>query len=159
MTTIDALDAVYPDARFVMTHRDLGHVLPSVCALKDALGSPLAHTLDLHALGRHETDLWSRSLRTTIEFRDGGREDRFFDVGFAEMQDDPLRAIERLYDELGDELTAETRARMDTWWRESGDERRRGPRPDPARYGLDLDALRNEFAFYHERFGITVERG
>ena len=33
MLSIDALDAVYPDARFVMTHRDVGKVLPSVCAL------------------------------------------------------------------------------------------------------------------------------
>ena len=33
MLSIDALDAVYPDARFVMTHRDVAKVLPSVCAL------------------------------------------------------------------------------------------------------------------------------
>lgn len=156
MTSIDALDAVYPDARFVMTHRDLGHVLPSVCALKDALGSPLAERLDLHALGRHETDLWSESLRRTIEFRDAGREDRFFDLGFADVQHDPIAAMERLYAELGDELTDETRQRMQEWWRGSDDSRRRGPRPDPASYGLDLDALRDEFGFYHERFAVPV---
>jgi hypothetical protein len=43
---------------------------------------------------------------------------------------------------------------MESWWHESADERRRGPRPDPATYGLDLEALRSEFAFYHERFGV-----
>jgi hypothetical protein len=154
LTTIDALAAVYPDARFVMTHRDLGHVLPSVCALKHALGSPLADGLDLHALGRHETELWSRSLRTTIEFRDNGNEHRFFDVDFADVQHDPIGAMARLYDAMGDEFTADTRAAMETWWQESADERRRGPRPDPATYGLDLDALRSEFAFYHERFSV-----
>ena len=37
MLSIDALDAVYPDARFVMTHRDVGKVLPSVCALYNTL--------------------------------------------------------------------------------------------------------------------------
>lgn len=156
LPTIDALDTVYPDARFVMTHRHLGQVLASVCALKDALGSPLAKELDLHALGRHETELWSRSLRKTIDFRDDGREDRFFDVGFAELQDDPIAAMERLYDALGDELSAETRTLMEKWWRESDEDRRRGPRPDPSRYGLDLDALGDEFAFYHERFGIPA---
>jgi hypothetical protein len=154
LPTIRALDEVYPGARFVMTHRHLGHVLPSVCALKDALGSPLARELDLHALGRHETELWSRALRTTMEFRDDGNEDRFFDVEFAEMQDDPIGAMERLYDALGDELTPETRERMQTWWRDSSDDRRRGPSPDPGKYGLDIDALSREFAFYHERFGI-----
>jgi hypothetical protein len=156
MTSIDALDAVYPDARFVMTHRDLGHVLPSVCALKDALGSPLADHLDLVALGRHETDLWSESLRRTIEFRDHGHEDRFFDIGFAEMQDDPIGAMERLYDAMGDELTEQTQARMQQWWKESDEGRRRGPRPAPKAYGLDLEAVRNEFAFYHDRFAVPV---
>ena len=156
MTTIDALDAVYPDATFVMTHRHLAHVLPSVCALKDALGSPLAQKLDLHALGRHETDLWSLSLRRTMDFRDAGRDDRFFDVDFAEMQNDPIGAMERLYDGLGDELTAETRTGMEAWWRDSASERRRGPSPEPSTYGLDLDALEDEFGFYHERFGIAA---
>jgi hypothetical protein len=124
--------------------------------LKDALGSSLATHLDLHALGRHETELWSDSLRRTIEFRDDGREHRFFDVDFAELQDDPVGAMERLYAALGDDLTGETRAAMDSWWRDSKNERRQGARPDPDTYGLDLDALRSAFAFYHDRFGIPT---
>jgi hypothetical protein len=137
-----------------MTHRDLGHVLPSVCALKHALGGPLTTGLDLPALGRHETDLWSRSLRTTIDFRDDGNEDRFFDVSFDDVQHDPIAAMERLYAAMGDELTADTRARMIRWWDESAGDRRVGPRPDPSAYGLDGDSVRAEFAFYHDRFGL-----
>ena len=154
LPSIDALDEVYPDARFVMTHRNLAQVLPSVCALKQALMTPLTTTQDLVALGRHETALWSESVRRLIKFRDEGREDRFFDVGFAEVQDDPIGACERLYDELGDELTDETRQRMLAWWQESESDRRRGPRPDPATFGLDLEHLREEFAFYHDRFAL-----
>ena len=41
MLSIDALNAVYPDAQFVMTHRDVGKVLPSVCALYSTLTSVL----------------------------------------------------------------------------------------------------------------------
>ena len=70
MASIEALDAVYPDARFVMTHRDIGAVLPSLCAVKEALSSPVAERVDLHALGRHEVDLWRESLRRLIAFRD-----------------------------------------------------------------------------------------
>jgi Sulfotransferase family len=155
MTTIEALDRVYPDAHFVMTHRDLGQVLPSVCALKHALSSPLTTELDLHALGKHETDLWSRSLRRTIEFRDDGRDDRFFDVRFDDLQHDPIGAMERLYDAMGDDLTADTRRRMEKWWKESALDRRVGPRPDASIYGLDDEALRSEFAFYNDRFGAS----
>jgi Sulfotransferase family len=156
MSSIRALDAIYPDARFVMTHRDIGAVIPSVCAVKEALSSPVLERLDLHALGRHEVDLWQESLRRLIEFRDDGREDRFFDVQFADVQGDPIAAMERLYAEMGDELTDDTRVRMGEWWAANGTERRRGARPDPAAYGLDIDALRRDFAFYHERFDVQV---
>jgi len=156
MTSIDALDAVYPDARFVMTHRDLGRVLPSVCAVKQALSSPLTTHLDPIALGEHEVALWSESLERLVRFRDDGNEHRFCDVQFADVQSDPIGSVEQLYVELGDELTAETRERMAQWWEDSAADRATGPRPDPADFGLDLDALRERFAFYHQRFDVPV---
>src|SRR4029077_646398 len=139
------LEAVYPDARFVMTHRDLGAVLPSVCAVKEALSKPVVAQLDLQALGRHEVGIWSESLRRLIEFRDAGREDRFFDVMFADVQADPVAAMERLYAEMGDDLSDDTRTRMADWWAAEAADRRQGPRPDAAKYGLDLTTLREQF--------------
>lgn len=157
MASIDALDRVYPDARFVMTHRDMGSVLPSVCAVKQALSSPLSTGLDACALGRHEMTLWSESLGRLLDFRDGGRESRFFDVSFGSMQEDPLGAMGKLYAALGDELTGDTSRRMGEWWTASAGERRHGPRPDPADFGLDPVAIRDQFAFYHRRFGISPD--
>ena len=156
MAHIDALDAVYPDARFVMTHRDLGRVLPSVCAVKQALSTPLTTDLDLVALGRHEVGLWSEALGRLVRFRDAGNEHRFVDVHFADVQADPLGAMERLYRGLGDELTRETRRRMVEWWESSAEDRSTGPRPDAADFGLDVDDLRARFAFYHQRFDVPV---
>ena len=154
MATIEALDAVYPDARFVMTHRDVSAVMPSLCALKAALSGPLATQVDTDAIGRRETALWEDALRGTLAFRDAGRGQRFFDVSFDRMQEAPLEAAADLYRALGDELDDVTRARMARWWHDSASERRSGPSPDPAAYGLDARALRSRFAFYHRRFGI-----
>jgi hypothetical protein len=156
MTSIGALDAVYPDARFVMTHRDLGRVLPSVCALKRALSAPLTTHQDLLALGRHEVALWSESLERLIRFRDAGNEHRFFDLGFADVQADPIGAMGDLYRAMGDELTADTRQRMAEWWEASASDRGTGARPVAAEYGLDLAELRARFAFYHDRFGVPT---
>jgi hypothetical protein len=156
MTTIDALDSVYPDARFVMSHRDIGAVLPSLCALKLALGAPVTARQDPLALGRHETALWSESLARTIAFRDAGREDRFFDVGFRPLQNDPVATLEQLYRAMGEELSEDTRRHMIEWWEASATERRQGPSPDPSAFGLDLDDLRDRFAFYNQRFDITT---
>lgn len=154
LASIEALDAVYPDARFVMTHRDVGAVLPSVCALKQALSTPLLRELDPTALGRHEATLWSEALRRTMRFRDAGRDDRFFDVGFRDVQNDPISTVTRLYDELGDELSDEAMQRMQAWWEHNAAERSTHRSPDASTFSLVADDLRARFAFYHERYGL-----
>ncbi len=153
MPSIAALDAVYPDARFVMTHRDISAVLPSVCAVKHGLLTPGGNHPDRPAPGTNEVVWWSESLRRLIEFRDDGRDDRFFDVGFAALQADPIGAVEELYRAMGDELTSETRQRMVDWWQSSASERRSAG-VDPSVFGLDPAAVRDEFAFYHDRFAL-----
>ena len=154
MTTIKGLDAIYPDARFVMTHRDIASVLPSVCAVKEALSTPLTDSFDRLALGRHEHMIWLESIRRLVDFRNDGRENRFVDVSFSDMQSDPIGSMEILYDQLGDELSDDTRSRMAEWWEDSSKDRRQGGRPDPAAYGLDMDLIRKDFAFYHDQFGV-----
>ena len=139
MLSIDALDAVYPDARFVMTHRDVGKVLPSVCALYDTLSNVLTERPDPVAIGTHNVELWRTSLERLIEFRDGGNEDRFHDLSFEAVQRDPMAAVAQLYGELGDDLTDDARRRMQDWWTESSKHRcRAAPTTSPRRIGLDL---------------------
>lgn len=152
MASIEALDAVYPDARFVMTHRDVAAVLPSLCALKHALTGPLTSRIDAAALGGRETELWHEALRRTFAFRDAGREKRFFDVSFDRIQEAPLDAVAELYHAMEEDLDADTLSRMAKWWDDSASHRRTGPPRDSAMFGLDEVALRTRFDFYHRRF-------
>ena len=62
MHSIDALNAVYPTARFVMTHRDVTQVLPSVCGLTEALSSVLCERPDPTLLGPHNAKVWAEAL-------------------------------------------------------------------------------------------------
>ena len=157
MHSIDALNVVYPDARFVMTHRDVGKVLPSVCAVFAALSDVLTSNPDPVAIGAHNAELWSYSLQRLIAFRDSGNESRFFDVSFAEVQRDPLAAVAKLYAELGDDLSVDARQRMQDWWAESSKERS-GPRTYSAEtFGLAPADIRKQFAFYYDRFDVTLE--
>ena len=156
MHSIAALDAEYPDARFVMTHRDVGRVLPSVCALYDALSSVLSDRSDPIAIGATNSDVWHGALERLIEFRDDGNEQRFHDLRFEDVQRDPLDAAARLYDELGDELGPVARQRMQDWWARNSDERAPARRHDGGRYGLDPAVIADSFAFYHERFSVLA---
>ena len=46
---------------------------------------------------------------------------------------------------------------MQDWWTESA-KSRSGPNTyQPENYGLDLAAVREQYAFYYDRFGVPVE--
>jgi len=159
MLSIDALDGVYPDARFVMTHRDVGMVLPSVSALYSSLSSVLTEDPDPVAIGAHNTDVWRTALERLIDFRDRGNADRFVDLTFDAVQRDPIGQVARLYAALGDDLGDVARRRMQDWWAESSKHRSGPGRYSPEAFGLDPEAIAEQFAFYHERFGVPVASG
>ncbi len=152
MHAMRELDAVYPDARFVQTHRAVEAMIPSEAALFSSLLTPLTTEPDLHYLGQHLADVRVECLRRLIAFRDDGNEDRFLDIGFADMQADPMAQIRRLYGWLGEELSDVAATRMSAWWDENSRERQGSRRHEPETYGVTADGLRERFAFYSERF-------
>ncbi len=154
LLSIDALNAVYPDARFVMTHRDVGKVLPSVCALYSTLTTVLTERSDPVAIGAHSCETWRTALERLIDFRDRGNEDRFHDLFFEAVQRDPIGQVTQLYGELGDDLSDEARQRMQTWWAEQSRERSGPGSYPPEAYGLDPTTIAKQFAFYSKRFGL-----
>jgi len=159
MLSIETLDAVYPDARFVMTHRDVGKVLPSVCALYSTLSSVLTERPDPTAIGTHNCELWRTALERLIDFRDHGNGDRFVDLSFDAVQRDPIGQVARLYADLGDDLSVVARRRMQDWWAENSKDRS-GPGSYSAEaFGIDPAVIAEQFAFYYERFGIPVGEG
>lgn len=156
MLSIDALDAVYPDARFVMTHRDVGKVLTSVCALYGTLAGVLTDRLDPLSIGAHNRATWRTALERLIEFRDRGNDHRFVDLSFEAVQSDPIGQVTELYAQLGDELSDEARQRMEAWWAESSKDRAGPGSYSTHDYGLDPQVIAAEFAFYSDRFDVPV---
>ncbi len=155
MASIDALLEVYPDARFVMTHRDIVQVIPSLVSLFDATSEYLRSGPLAPDFAANQTAYWERALRRTIAYRDAGNEDRFYDIGFAEMRPDPIPAINGFYKWLGVELSDDVTARMQTWWETNPADKQGVHEYHPEQYGIDLDQLRTQFAFYNDRFVRT----
>lgn len=158
MQHIDELNAIYPDAEFIMTHREIARVIPSVCALMSALSAPMTAAPDPHYVGALTSAEWEESLHRLIAFRDNGNAHRFHDMFFADMQSDPIGSVRALYSSLGEELRPETATRMTQWWAEESSARAGQRRYDPAQFGLDLAELDRRFAFYAERFSLTDGR-
>jgi hypothetical protein len=150
---IDALNEVFPDARFWMTHRDIAAVVPSSADLYYELSRAFSDDIDKTYLGQLNADTWELGMRRLIAFRDAGHEHRFFDIHFAPFQKNPFPFIEQLYAFLGEELTAEASARMQQWRAQTPREKQGEHRYDPADFGSSIEELRERFRFYSDRFG------
>lgn len=146
------LDAVYPDARFVMTHRDITKVIPSNITLVLALSHAFTDKRDLKAMARHMVDFWETALRRLVAFREAGNDHRFHDIAFGDFQSAPLAEIRRLYDWLGEPFSGGAEQAMRRWWQDQGEERQSTGKIAFAELGIPLDELEERFAFYTERY-------
>jgi Sulfotransferase family len=153
---IEALAEVFPDARFWMTHRDIASVLPSVCDLYFELSKAYSDDVDKRRLAEQNAAWTELGLRRLVAFRDSGQDHRFFDVYFGPFQQDPFPTLERLYAFLGEPLTDETHTRMRAWRRSTPRDKHGAHGYDPADFGIDIDALRERFRFYSERFNLPT---
>ena len=151
---LDAYERVFPDARFVQTHRDIAKVLPSVCDLYLTMlqvGSP---AVDPGYVGELNVEQWGIALDRVLAFRrDPARDAKFFDIGFNTFQADPVAEIRRLYGWLGDELDDASVTRM-LAWRDANPKDKHGRHEyDGATFGLADELFATRFGAYRDRFG------
>ena len=145
------LDKVYPDARFVMTHRDPTDVILSVATVYTSIASNFSDDLDPRTMGALNVKLWSEAIERAMAFRAAGNDARFYDIHFRAMHEDPIGQVRGLYAWLGEEVSPEFEAAMASWWAENNARREPAPKPNPASFGVDLDEVRGLFADYRRR--------
>ena len=71
MLSLDYLDAAFPDARFVMTHRDPTDVLLSVADVYADIVGGFSDHVDRRYLGELNVDQWSVGMQRAVKFRRG----------------------------------------------------------------------------------------
>jgi Sulfotransferase family len=151
MLWLNYLDRAFPDARFVMTHRDPAEVIVSVADLYAELASQYTDSLDRRYLGALNVEHWTVATQRAVDFRDSGNNDRFFDMDFRAVQRDPIAEVRRLYAWLGEPMSANFEDHMREWWLENGASRETNVHPDPSTFGLEIASLRTLFADYTAR--------
>ena len=85
---LEALDAAYPDARFIWTHRDPAEVIGSVCSLITFLRGMASESSETAELGARQVELWVEAIRRGFAFRDRLPAERIIDVRNDDL--DPL---------------------------------------------------------------------
>ena len=153
---LDALTAVYPDARLVVLHRDPVVLTASVCSLIHTMSSAFSDVDHRAYIRQH----WSDTLDACIERIDAFEAvhpGRLHHVQYADLVTEPVGTMRTLYGELGIDATDEA---MDAIGAHVGAHPRGSfgtHSYDLATYGLDEGALRERFAGYVERYDVPHE--
>lgn len=155
---LNALHAVYPDARLVLMHRDPVVLCASVCSLITTLTSTFTDADH----GAHIAEHWTRMLEDSIAgvdaFRATHPDVTIHDVQYADLAQDTVATMRGVYDAFDVEFTAQAEAAMTAHVRSHPKGRFGTHGYDLTEFGLDEGALRERFATYVADYDVAIER-
>jgi hypothetical protein len=155
---LDAIRAVYPDARLVFVHRDPVKVLLSVAKLTEVLRRPFTRRLDPAEIGREESERWLEGTRRMVAVGDdAGLPESVCHVHHLDLVSDPVSTVEQVYGHFGLALPSAAVCAMERYVaaQPNGGYGRHAYRFED--HGLDAEAERKKFRGYMLRFGVTPE--
>lgn len=159
----ESLLATYPDARFVLTHRDPLEIVASVCSLARSLGGTFTDADWTDYVRSTWPEVIAELADHQLAFRNRleaiGRADAFVDVAYSSMVADPITAVRDIYTALGEELgpAAEDAMRRHTATHVKDRFGRHSYSLDD--WGLDRSALTERFSPYLTRYADLLSSG
>ncbi len=160
MSQLDALLAVYPDARIVFTHRDPLKVLPSVVSILYSTAYVRSDEVDADAMASWFTGETCKGLIDGMTaLRESGRlpEEQCFDLRYADLVKDPVEALAGVYEHFGIDYPKTSRKAQRDYIRDKPKGRHGTHQYDFSDTGLDLDEERSRFSDYYERYQVKNE--
>jgi hypothetical protein len=148
---LDALLAVYPDARLAFTHRDPTEVLASATSLVANLRWVFSERVDYEGIGRYHVELFTRSLDRLVDTDLTGPVSHTYYADFLER---PLDTVAGVYSALGLAWSDDLRDRMATHLAAQPQGRHGEHRYDFDDLGVDRATVDAGFARYVHAFHV-----
>ena len=152
------LSTVFPDATFVVTHRDPVSVTLSTSTMLTYSARMRLDPVDPVRVGGYWADRTERMLRACVRDRDVLPPDQTIDVRFHEFMADDVAMVERIYEVADQPFDDRVRDAMRGFMETHERGRHGGVVYDAADFGLDVDERYDALRFYIERFDVEVER-
>lgn len=149
---LEALIAQYPDARFIVTHRDPATCVASTADMARAFGNTFAYARPGSDYGPLWADLLVAMGDSIVDFRARHGDERFVDVPYRGLTTEPVATVQRLYEELGEPLSDQALAAMREHVGVAVQHRFGKHEYDWADLGLVREELDERFGRYRERF-------
>jgi Sulfotransferase family len=150
---------VYPDARFVMTHRDPVQTLASISKMTFNLrGMRMGGTVDPADVGRNMLHFVQRHIDRIMEFDRSALEAKVVHVDYYALINDPVAEMRKLHAGIGIATPDEIAASVGAWHRANPKNARGRNDYTLEQWGLVDAAVTEQFSDYMRRFDIPRER-
>jgi Sulfotransferase family len=151
------LAKVFPDATFVVTHRDPVSITASVATMITYSARLALDPVDPVTIGRYWAERVETMIRACVRDRHLLPAERSVDVRFDEFMADDVAMVARVYALAGQPFTPAVERRMRDFMASNPRGRHGGVRYDLADFGLDRAERRAALRFYTERFEVPAE--
>jgi len=158
LLAVDEILLVYPDASFVMIHRDPVQTLASLCRLTDAFRVPRMLRVNHEEIGAQMFDFVARHIERLMRFAasEEGRS-RTVDIDYYRLVASPADTLAEAYGGLGMAMPEAVR-RAVVAWRQANPQGKRGVSPYALEeFGLDENEVAERFSPYVSHFDIPRE--
>jgi len=152
---LETILELFPDARFVFTHRDPATTISSLCSLYAHTRALFSDDVDPHVLGPELMRSYlPATLERALQIVDALPPGRVAHVHHIDVRRDPIGTMAQAYRDLGMELGTSARTAMQAML----DAERQKPRDvhihSPEGFGLTTGEVRHRLAAYCERFDL-----
>jgi hypothetical protein len=154
---IRSLMRMYPDARIIWAHRDPFKAVGSLVSMIGHVHKITLRDTDSDYLAGNYPNQLAEHLRRPMAVQDESKRDPFYHLFYANLVRDPIGEMRRLYEWLGESLTPEVLAGMQSWLVGNPQGKFGKHAYGLEQFGLSKQKLLPYFADYLKRFDIELE--
>lgn len=149
---------VFPDASFVLTHRDPVSVTASLLTMLSYSARLSRHPVRPNDIAHYWVDRVERMLQGCVNGVNCLPEERTSQILFHEFMADDIATVRRIYERAGHPMTPEIYSAMQGYMRDNPRGKYGQIEYDLKQdFGLDSAVLYDRYRFYTERFGVRLE--
>jgi len=144
---LDALLAVFPDASIIWNHRPPEKTLASGSSLV-YIYRKISTGRAFQGIGREMADGLLRSVERAMETRKTANPQRFFDMSYRKLVEDPIGMVHSIYEHFGYNYSPEFEAAMHRWIKANRQHKHGVHRYHLKDFGLSREWIDNRFSNY-----------
>ncbi|MBV8485638.1 MAG: sulfotransferase [Verrucomicrobia bacterium] len=156
LRAVEAILDVYPDAHTIHTHRHPAQVVPSLSSLIVTLKGAFSYNINPIEAGPGAVDYCVRNMRKFFSTLDRLSANACTDVAYLDLVRNPMAVVRQIYARLGEQLSAEAEAKMERFLAENPQGKWGRHKYSLADFGLQPEAIDEQFRFYTERYDMDA---